>query len=79
VLFLLASEAASSRGVFLSLAMELMMGEEPIAASERGECSSNGYELEWTKMDVLGKLAHLMSMVTPSLPWTCSEVAIWRK
>ncbi len=26
---------------FLVLAMELMMGEEPIA-SERGECSSNG-------------------------------------
>ena len=28
---------------------ELMMGEEPIA-SERGECSRNGYELEWTSM-----------------------------
>jgi hypothetical protein len=73
------SNMTSSLWVLLILAMELMMGEEPIAASERGECSSNGYELEWTKMDVLGKLAHLMSMVTPSLPWTCSEVAIWRK
>ena len=44
-----AAEAASSLWVLLILAMELMMGEEPIA-SERGECSSNGYELEWTSM-----------------------------
>jgi hypothetical protein len=36
-LFLLAAEAATSRWVFLTLAMELMMGEEPIA-SEREEC-----------------------------------------
>ncbi len=36
-LFFLASKAATSQWVFLVLAMELMMGEEPIA-SERGEC-----------------------------------------
>jgi hypothetical protein len=47
--FFSAAEAASSLWVLLILAMELMMGEEPIA-SERGECSSNGYELEWTSM-----------------------------
>jgi hypothetical protein len=47
--FFSAAEAATSRWDLLILAMELMMGEEPIA-SERGECSSNGYELEWTSM-----------------------------
>jgi hypothetical protein len=48
-LFFLASKAATSRWVFLDLAMELMINEEPIA-SERGDCSSKGYELEWTSM-----------------------------
>jgi hypothetical protein len=48
-LFFLASKAATSRWVFLHLAMELMINEEPIA-SERGDCSSKGYELEWTSM-----------------------------
>ena len=48
-LFLLVSETATSQWVFLDLAMELMINEEPIA-SARGDCSSKGYELEWTSM-----------------------------
>ncbi len=48
-LFFLAASTAAAREVVLCLAMVLMMGEKPIA-SEQGECSSDGYELEWTSM-----------------------------
>ena len=47
--FFLAASTAAAQEVVLFIAIVLMMGKEPIA-SERGECSSDGYELEWTSM-----------------------------